>query len=169
VRFYEGVDGLKTGYTQNAGYCLTATAKKNNIKLISVVMGEESIENRSQDTVKLLNYGFNTYKVNVIKSKKDILGKVRVEKGKEEYTNLILVNDAVELMKTSDSASDYKFELTIDKVVAPVKKGKVVGQVKIYNSENKLLSTADITVTKDVIKASIFDLFFRNLEKLVAF
>ena len=66
VRFYDGVDGLKTGFTKTAGYCLTATAKKDNFRLISVVMGEDTTENRSSDTVKLLNYGFNTFKINII-------------------------------------------------------------------------------------------------------
>lgn len=69
VRFYDGVDGLKTGFTSTAGYCLTATAKKDNFRLISVVMGEDTSANRSSDTVKLLNYGFNTYKINIIKKK----------------------------------------------------------------------------------------------------
>ena len=106
VRFYDGVDGLKTGYTAKAGYCLTATAKKNNLRLISVVMGEESIEKRSQDTVKLLNYGFNTYKVNLIKDKKEVLGKVKVEKGKKEYVDVVLVNDAIELLNVNDKENE---------------------------------------------------------------
>ena len=66
VRFYEGVDGLKTGYTSTAKYCLTATAMKNNIRFISVVMGADTSEHRSYDTTTLLNYGFNTYKINSI-------------------------------------------------------------------------------------------------------
>ena len=84
VRFYDGVDGLKTGFTKTAGYCLTATAKKNNFRLISVVMGEDTTENRSSDTVKMLNYGFNTFKINIIKKKGESLGKVRVEKGMQQ-------------------------------------------------------------------------------------
>ena len=83
VRFYDGVDGLKTGFTKTAGYCLTATASKNNFRLISVVMGEDTSENRSSDTVKMLNYGFNTFKINIIKTKGESLGKVRVERGKQ--------------------------------------------------------------------------------------
>ena len=94
VRFYPGVDGLKTGFTSNAGYCLTATAKKNNFRLISVVMGENTSENRSSDTVKMLNYGFNTYKLNTIKTNEESLGKVKVEKGKIYFTELTLLNDA---------------------------------------------------------------------------
>ena len=109
VRFYDGVDGLKTGFTQNAGYCLTATGKKNNLRLISVVMGEESIEKRSSDTVKLLNYGFNTFKVNLIKNKSEILGKVNVQKGKKENVDVVLVNDLIELLNASDKPSNYKY------------------------------------------------------------
>ena len=63
VRYYQGVDGLKTGFTSTAGYCLTATAMKNNLRLISVVMGVETSDKRSSDTVNLLDYGFNTYKL----------------------------------------------------------------------------------------------------------
>ena len=97
VRFYDGVDGLKTGFTKTAGYCLTATASKNNFRLISVVMGEDTSENRSSDTVKMLNYGFNTFKINIIKTKGESLGKVRVERGKQDNANIVLLNDATEI------------------------------------------------------------------------
>lgn len=163
VRFYDGVDGLKTGYTAKAGYCLTATAKKNNLRLISVVMGEDSIEKRSQDTVKLLNYGFNTYKVNLIKDKKEVLGKVKVEKGKKEYVDVVLVNDAIELLNVNDKVSKYNFKIDIEKIVAPVKKGNVIGKVQILNEDNKIINEVDITVKEDVKKANIWDLFLRNL------
>ena len=66
VRFYDGVDGLKTGYTTDAGYCLTATAKKNDLRLISVVMKASSGDSRSKDTATLLTYGFNSYKCNYL-------------------------------------------------------------------------------------------------------
>ena len=85
------MDGLKTGFTKTAGYCLTATASKNNFRLISVVMGEDTSENRSSDTVKMLNYGFNTFKINIIKTKGESLGKVRVEKGKQDKANIVLL------------------------------------------------------------------------------
>lgn len=169
VRFYDGVDGLKTGYTQNAGYCLTATAKRNNLRLISVVMGEDSIEMRSQDTVKLLNYAFNSYKVNLIKSKNDVLGKVRVEKGKVEYVDVVLINDATELLNVNDKISDYKFELSVDKIIAPIKKGDIVGKVKILNEKNELINEVSITVKETVARANIWDLFARNLKSILTF
>ena len=81
VRFYKGVDGLKTGYTEGAGYCLTATAKKNNIRFITVVMGEKTSDDRSKDTSNMLNFAFNTYKLDTIVSENQELGKVKIEKG----------------------------------------------------------------------------------------
>lgn len=164
VRFYDGVDGLKTGFTQNAGYCLTATGKKNNLRLISVVMGEESIEKRSSDTVKLLNYGFNTFKVNLIKNKSEILGKVNVQKGKKEKVDVVLVNDLIELLNASDKPSNYKFKILVDKITAPVKKGDVIGKVKVLNDNDILISEVDITVNENVLKANLWDLFKRNLK-----
>ena len=164
VRFYDGVDGLKTGFTQNAGYCLTATGKKNNLRLISVVMGEESIEKRSSDTVKLLNYGFNTFKVNLIKHKSEILGKVNIQKGKKENVDVVLVNDLIELLNASDKPSNYKFKILVDKITAPVKKGDVIGKVKVLNDNGILISEVDITVNENVLKANLWDLFKRNLK-----
>ena len=164
VRFYDGVDGLKTGFTQKAGYCLTATGKKNNLRLISVVMGEESIEKRSSDTVKLLNYGFNTFKVNLIKNKSEILGKVNVQKGKKENVDVVLVNDLIELLNASDKPSNYKFKILVDKITAPVKKGDVIGKVKVLDDKGILISQVDITVNENVLKANLWDLFKRNLK-----
>lgn len=164
VRFYDGVDGLKTGFTQKAGYCLTATGKKNNLRLISVVMGEESIEKRSSDTVKLLNYGFNTFKVNLIKNKSEILGKVNVQKGKKENVDVVLVNDLIELLNASDKPSNYKFKILVDKITAPVKKGDVIVKVKVLNDNGVLISQVDITVNENVLKANLWDLFKRNLK-----
>ncbi len=164
VRFYNGVDGLKTGFTENAGYCLTATAKKDNFRLISVVMGEDSTENRSSDTVKMLNYGFNTFKVNIIKTNDEILGKVRVEGGKENYADIVLLNDATELLKNTDDISKYEFILKVDTIKAPVKKGDIVGSAEIIDNEGNIVDEVDVTVNKDILKANLFDYILRNFK-----
>ena len=92
IRFYQDVDGLKTGFTETAGYCLTSTAKKNNMRLVGVVMGVDSPDNRTSDTVKLLNYGFNTFKLSVVYEKNKVIDEVRVEKGKDTSVKLTLTN-----------------------------------------------------------------------------
>ena len=127
-------------------------------------MGEETIEKRSSDTVKLLNYGFNTYKVNLIKSKSEILGNVNVQNGKKEKVNVVLVNDLIELLNVSDKPSNYKFEILVDKIIAPVKKGDIIGKVKVLDDKNNLISQVDITVNENILKANIWDLFKRNLK-----
>lgn len=163
VRFYDGVDGLKTGFTSTAGYCLTATAKKDNFRLISVVMGEDTSANRSSDTVKLLNYGFNTYKINIIKKEGEVLGKVRVNRGKVDEVNIILANNVTELLKTNESVSSYKFNLLFDSVNAPVKKGDTVGMAEMIDNEGNVVDEVEVTVDKDIGKANIFDYIKKNI------
>lgn len=166
VRFYDGVDGLKTGFTKTAGYCLTATASKNNFRLISVVMGEDTSENRSSDIVKMLNYGFNTFKINIIKTKGESLGKVRVEKGKQDKANIVLLNDATEILKNTDPVTEYNFNLKVNKIKAPVKVGDIVGTAEIIDSEGNIVDEVDVTVEKDIKKANILDYMLRNLKTI---
>ncbi len=168
VRFYDGVDGLKTGFTKTAGYCLTATAKKNNFRLISVVMGEDTTENRSSDTVKMLNYGFNTFKINIIKKKGESLGKVRVEKGKKDFANIVLFNDATEILKNTDPVSEYKFNLKVDKIKAPLKIGDIVGSAEIIDNDGNIVDEVDVTIDKEIKKANILDYMLKNLRTIGA-
>ena len=164
VRFYDGVDGLKTGYTTTAGYCLTATARKDNFRLISVVMGEESTESRSSDTVKMLNYGFNTYKINTIKTKDEVLGKVRMEQGKEDFVEIVLLEDATELLKNTQELETYKFNLKVNKIKAPVKPGDIVGSAEIIDAEGNIIDEVNVTVKKEIKKANLLDYLIRNIK-----
>lgn len=164
VRFYDGVDGLKTGYTTTAGYCLTATAKKDNFRLISVVMGEESTESRSSDTVKMLNYGFNTYKINTIKTKDEVLGKVRMEQGKEDFVEIVLLEDVTELLKNTQELETYKFNLKVNKIKAPVKPGDIVGSAEIIDAEGNIIDEVNVTVKKEIKKANLLDYLIRNIK-----
>lgn len=167
VRYYNGVDGLKTGFTKTAGYCLTATAKKDNFRLISVVMGEDTSENRSADTVKLLNYGFNTYKINIIKTKDEKLGKVRIYNGKNYFANVVLVADATEILKNNEKVDNYEFNLKVGKIKAPIKRGDVIGTAEIIDSGNNIIDEVDVTIDKDIEKAGFVDYLLKNL-KMVA-
>ncbi|CDF11919.1 serine-type D-Ala-D-Ala carboxypeptidase [Mycoplasma sp. CAG:776] len=157
VRFYDGVDGLKTGYTTEAGYCLTATAKKNDLRLISVVMKSPSAEERSSDTSTLLTYGFNSFKSNVIYSKDKSLGKIKIEKGKLKEVDVYLKEDATEILSVTEKPSDYTFNIKIDKIIAPVKAGTIVGTTEIIDNEGNIIKEADIIVKIDVEKAGFLD------------
>ena len=167
VRFYPDVDGLKTGFTETAGYCLTATAKKNNMRLISVVMGVDTPDNRTSDTVKLLNYGFNSYKIKNIYEKDKIITEERVERGKEETVKLILLEDATELLNVNEKEKEYTINVKVEKLVAPIKKGDKVGTAEIIDNEGNILKEVPITVNKDIKKANLFDYFKRNFNTLI--
>ena len=168
VRFYEDVDGLKTGFTSAAGYNLTSTAKKNNMRLIGVVMGVDTPDNRTSDTVKLLNYGFNTYKLSTIYEKDKIIDKVRVEKGKKDNVNLVLMNDATELLNINDQKKSYTINIKTDKIVAPLKKGDVVGSAEIIDNEGNIVTNVNITIEEDILKAKFWDYFKRNINTFVS-
>ena len=167
VKFYKGVDGLKTGFTQTAGYCLTATAMKNNTRLISVVMGEDTSANRSTDTVNLLNYGFNSYKVNTIIKKEKNIAKVKVNKGKEDKVYIRTKENVNELLNVNEKAKKYILVPEVKNITAPVKVGEKVGILKI-KYQNKVVKEVDLTVSKNIKKANLCDLFKRNLKMIVS-
>ena len=167
VRFYEGVDGLKTGFTKEAGYCLTSTAQKNNLRLISVVMGEPTSDERSSDTTNMLNYGFNTYELYTAFTKDTSLGTKRIEYGKKDNVDLALIDDYVKLLKKKEEKPSYSFEVNVDKLKAPVKKGDVVGKAKVIDN-GKIVDEVDITVLQDIPKANLWDFFNKNLNNITA-
>lgn len=165
IKYYNGLDGLKTGFTKNAGYCLTATAKRNNMRLISVVMNEPTTEKRSSDTIKLLNYGFANYKIKVVMPKDQDLGSIEIKNGKKETVGIKLIEDATNLESISDNKK-YGFNINVDKIKAPIKVGDIIGKLEI-TIDGSVKKEIPITVKEDVKKANIWDLYKRNLNKIL--
>lgn len=166
VRFYQGVDGLKTGYTDDAGYCLTSTGKKENLRLITVVMGYETSTLRNSETSAMLDYGFNTYYIENLISTKMSLGTVDILKGKEETADILPLENVNILNKKTASKRNVTYEVTLDKVVAPVLIGDVVGKLKVME-DGKKVSEIDLTVAEDIEKANIFELYLRYLKDIL--
>lgn len=165
IRYYSGVDGLKTGFTSDAGYCLSASAERNNMRLISVVMKAPTTKARTDDTVELLNYGFGNFKIKIILDTKADLGKLEVIGGKEKTVNLKLTKDATNLENINEEKK-YSYKIKTNVVKAPVKVGDIVGKLEVIGN-NKVINHVDITVSKDVKKANIWDLYKRNLNFLL--
>ena len=166
VRFYDGVDGLKTGYTDNARYCLTSTAKKNNTRFITVVMDADTSEHRNSDTTSLLNYGFNTYKLEKIYKKNDIIQDVKINNAQEKNIKAIITEDVFSLNKINEN-NKYKYNIRINKLTAPVNKGEVIGTIEIINQRGKVIKISNLTVNKIVKKHTILSIFIRNLKQLL--
>ena len=167
VRFYKGVDGLKTGYTEGAGYCLTATAKKNDIRFITVVMGEPTSDQRSLDTSNLLNYAFNTYRLNTILSKDTELGKVNIEKGSIDEGTIVLKDDITEVEKVSEDKKEYSYNIKLDNIEAPVKYGDKVGTIEIIDNEGLIIREEDITIKESIDKANLFHILNNNFKVII--
>lgn len=167
VRFKEGVDGLKTGFTDEAGYCLTATMKKDNMRLITVVMKEENTSKRSADTTKMLDYGFNIYMVQTILDEKTTIEKKKVELGKIITTEIVPKENITILNKKSDDQKNITYKTNINKIIAPVKKGDKVGTIDIIE-DNNIISTIDATVKEDILKANILTIYLRNLKEIIS-
>lgn len=167
VRFYDGVDGLKTGYTAGAGYCLTATAKKNGMRIIAVVMGEPDSKTRNIEVTSILDYAFAQYELETLLSKTSILGTKEVEKGKEKYATLVPVEDISLLHKKIENKKNVTYDLNVGKLTAPIKVGDVVGTIDV-KEDNTIIKTVNVTVNKNIEKANILELYWNNLVDILS-
>lgn len=160
VRFYNGVDGLKTGFTNKAGYCLTATAKKDNMRIIAVVMGEPDSNTRNKEVSEMLDYAYAQYMVTTVVKKNQVLDTVEIDKAKKDKYDIIAPNDINILhMKSEKVSTNYKMK--INKLAPTLKKGDVVGNIVINNRKE------DIIIASDVKKANIFELYIKYIKNMV--
>lgn len=166
IKTYEGMDGLKTGFTQNALYCLTATASRNNMRLIGVVMGEKESKTRNSEMSDMLDYGFNLYKVNTIVKKGEVVGKYKDKKSSSLGTNVISNENINVLNKKGASKRKVTYEVKLDKVKLPIEKGEVVGKL-VAKENGKEIFTVDVVTEKEIKKANIIELYLRNIGEFI--
>lgn len=166
VRTYDGADGLKTGFTDNAGYTMAVTAKRDNMRLIAIVLGEEVSKVRNQETTELLDYGFNLYKINIIKKQGDIIDTVTFDKGSKDDINIVLEKDITVLSKKSDTDKTYTEKVILNELKLPIRKNQQVGVLEVYDGSNKIGSYSLIS-SEDVKKKSLWRVFIDNLKDLV--
>lgn len=162
IRFYDGADGLKTGFTDAAGYCLAATAKRNGLRLIAIVLGEKEGSVRNNETMALLDYGYSNIKMNILRKKGDVVKNLKLEKADADFVDVILKDDlgVVELLDREENKYTYKVNLKKFKI--PLKKGQVIGEI-IVEENKKNISKVDLIVSNDVNKLSFIDLFLNSL------
>jgi len=162
VRFYEGADGLKTGFTDDALYTIAATAKKNNMRLIAIVLGEKEGKVRNNETMELLNYGFDNYKINIVKSKDEIVKTIKLDKCNKKEINIYLKNDLSVLTKKSDKEYKYDYKINIDKYNIPMKKESKIGTINlIYN--NKIIKSEDLIIKENVNKVKYIEFLLNKI------
>ena len=165
VRFYEGADGLKTGWTENAGSSIAATAKRGELRLIAIALGYEKSNIRNQETMALLDYGFNQYDAKKLYSKGDVVGHTTIDKSSEERIDLALDNDIIMINKKIDPPSKYQYDIEIIKESLPIKKGEQVG-VFIVKKDGKVVNKTKLISKKDIERIDFFKLYLRTIKDI---
>lgn len=138
LKYYEGLDGLKTGYTKNAGYNLTATAKRNGVRLVSTVMHLDTIAHRSQDTIRLLDYGFSKLKAVSLFNKDDVVSSFVIDETLKKYLNVCVKQEVKLIIEKNENIDDIKIKAVLEKNLDKYDLGEEVGYLEIITPSNKI-------------------------------
>ncbi len=165
---FQGADGLKTGWTEEAGYCLVATAKQNDVRMISVVLNTKNEKERQEASEGLLTYGFKNFEfVEIIKSG-EIVDSIEIKNGKAPTVN-IKVDSDIKVFIPTIRKNDIKL-ITVKNpayLSAPVLSGTNAGKLEVQ-LDGKTLATADVSTTEEVKKMGMVARFFQAIGKLIS-
>ena len=165
LKSYKGVDGLKTGMTDNAGYCMAVTAKRDGMRILAIVLGEKEGKVRNKETSDLLDYGFNNYELVTIKNKNDKVGEINIDKAIQEKID-VTINDDITIIKRKDEdKKEYKSEVKLNNLNLPIKKGDVIGKLLIKDGNN-IIKEISLKSDNDMKKRSFINLWGNVLKSL---
>lgn len=155
IKFYNGLDGLKTGFTDNAGYCLTGSMKRNDMRLITVTMKAPTKEDRNTDTINMMEYAYSMfYKDTILKSDKK-LGTMFIDNSKKRKVNYYLEKDVTVVVPKDVRNIDYKYTIDLTSTKAPLKKGDKVGTLKLSVNNEEI--SYNVIVNESVLKSNFFN------------
>lgn len=162
----KGADGLKTGHTEEAGFCLTASAVRDGRRLIGVMAGMNSNKERSEEAERLMNYGFREFNNYKILTAGEVLAEVPVWYGKEKTVNMVVPEDVVETIRRSDK-DEYKMKIVYDEPLkAPIVKGAVIGYAQLNDPEGNVRKI-NLVAANDVERMGVWGRFVANLKYLI--
>lgn len=166
VRFYSGADGLKTGFTSEAKYCLSATAKRDDMRVIAVVMGEPDTKTRNAEVSQMFDYTFAQYMNHSIIKEGESMGTLKIEKGVAPELPLVAKHSYSVLLKKGSQTKDIRYELKIDgPLKAPVQLGQPIGKLVVYQG-NQVLKEFDVDAPLSVERAGWWKLLKRSFSGL---
>ncbi|MCR2803076.1 D-alanyl-D-alanine carboxypeptidase [Paenibacillus sp. SCIV0701] len=166
VRFYSGADGLKTGFTSEAKYCLSATAKRDNLRIVAVVMGEPTTKQRNSEVSQMFDYAFAQYMNYPIVGEGESIGMARIEKGMESQIELVADQSYSILLKKGSSTKDIRYELKLEeKLKAPIEQGQPIGKLIVYQGD-QMVKEFDVAAPQSIDKASWWKLLKRSASGL---
>nr|WP_295971722.1 D-alanyl-D-alanine carboxypeptidase family protein [uncultured Bacillus sp.] len=163
VRFYPGVDGLKTGFTKEAMYCLTATAQKDGMRVVAVIFGAPTSKERNAQVTKMLDYAFNQYKTNPLYERNHVLGNAKVSKGTRKAVEVVTSERISLLTKKGENIEDVKQKVVINKELkAPIRKGDRIGTLTI-EKKGETLVKSPLVAKEEITEAGWWTLYKRSL------
>lgn len=167
IRTYEGANGIKTGSTAEAKYCLSASATRGNNTFIAVILAAPTSPIRFSEAAKLLDYGFANFNTIKVVEKDASLGNVKVEKGKTSEIN-VTTDDSLNVLVKKGEESKVKKEIIIPQLIkAPVMKGEKIGEI-IVTLEGQEMGKMDLVSAETIKEASIFDILGRMFQKMIS-
>lgn len=166
LREYPGLDGLKTGHTDSAGYCLVATAEQDDLRLLSIVMGTSSDAERRQETRKLLDYGFKGFTSQRLVEPKEVVGEVVIKNGVPETVKVVASAPLEALVEKGNSGPFHRHLRLQPDLEAPLKAGETVGAV-VVSQDGRILGEVPIELEEDVKPAGFFVRVWRWLRDLI--
>ena len=166
VRFYDGADGLKTGHTDAAKYCLAATAKKDGMRLIAIVLGEENSKIRNSEAMALLDYGFNTKKITIVKKKNKVVKELEFDKGDKEKIQLVPKYDVGVLENKASSGNKYKYDIKLGEIKVPIKQGDVLGKI-IVKDGKKEITKVELVSKTSIKKLNYIELYIETVKNSI--
>ncbi|MFR4947471.1 D-alanyl-D-alanine carboxypeptidase family protein [Thomasclavelia spiroformis] len=164
LKLYDGVDGLKTGYTKEAGYCLVTTAKRDGQRLVGVVMKESEPKTRNEEMCNLLDYGFNNYKREIIYKKDSVIEKHVVDKMDNLTINVVCKED-IAYIKAKANDQKYTTKIVYKDNLLPVKKGDIVATLTVL-CDGKEITSYNLYSDNDVEKATYFSKLIKTFKLL---
>lgn len=165
--WYKGADGLKTGWTEEAKYCFAGTAKRDGLRLISVVFAATEPRAHLRESMKLMDWGFANYQAIAIVEKNAVVETLGVKNGIETEVNLITSQDYTLLVSKGQNKDIIRKVVINEELAAPIKFGQKYGELIILK-DGKELGKVDLVAEKDVLKAGFLDRFTRYLNNIFA-
>ena len=164
VRFFEGCDGLKTGFTDEAKYCISATAKRNGVRMLSVIMGAPTYKVRNRDAGLLMNHGFSKFQGKKIFSKDEDVGEVYMAEKTERFF-IAKASEDLDVVIPKGADGEFEKKIVIDELKDKYSQGEVVGKCEVYLNNAKV-GEVDVYSDRDIEKGGIFDTIKFNIKSL---
>ena len=165
LKQYQGVDGLKTGYTKEAGYCIVTTCKKNNLRLIGVLMNEDKPQTRNEDMKGLLNYGFSKYQQVKLYQKGEILDTLKMKDLIEQEVNVISLED-IYYLNDKANTSKVKAKINYHDIKLPISKNEEIGDL-VLTKQGKRVASYPVYLEKNVEKMNFLNKLMRVYKSLI--